>query len=134
MGMGNEASYAEDGPYGETILGGDYGSTEIPENLMEEPNEEQYEERVFEYFEAANQPLYDGCVEGISQLYLASRLMKVKTDHNLAESCMNEISQTFRDVLPQPKWCWRLRKLLKRCCKMDLHLATVKLTPLLLQM
>ncbi|XP_048622962.1 uncharacterized protein LOC125592025 [Brassica napus] len=102
MGMGNEASYAEDGPYEENILGGDFGSTEIPEDLMEEPNEEQYEERVFEDFEAANQPLYDGCVEGISQLYLASRLMKVKTDHNLAESCMDEISQTFRDVLPQP--------------------------------
>ncbi|XP_022566278.2 uncharacterized protein LOC111210276 [Brassica napus] len=102
MGMGNEASYAEDGPYEENILGGDFGSTEIPENLMEEPNEEQYEERVFEDFEAANQPLYDGCVEGISQLYLASRLMKVKIDQNLAGSCMDEISQTFRDVLPQP--------------------------------
>ena len=28
--------------------------------------------------------------------------MKVKTDHNLSESCLDEISQTFRDVLPQP--------------------------------
>jgi len=69
---------------------------------MEEPNEEQYEEKVFEDFEAANQPLYDGCVEDISQLYLASRLMKVKPDHNLAKSCMDEISQTFKDVLSQP--------------------------------
>ncbi|XP_013654443.2 uncharacterized protein LOC106359260 [Brassica napus] len=99
--IGDEARYVG-GPYEENIPGGDFGSTEIPENLMEEPNEEQYEEGVFEAFEAANQPLYDGCVEGISQLYLASRLMKVKTDHNLAESCMDELSQTFRDVLPQP--------------------------------
>src|SRR5690606_10338774 len=103
---GEETTYPEDETYQENISGGDFGSTHILENVMEAmeaPTEEPYQERGgFESFEAANQALYEGCVEGISQLYLASRLMKVKIDHNLAESCMDEISQTFRDVLPQP--------------------------------
>ena len=83
-------------------MGGDIGPTHVLEDVMEAPNEEQYEDGVFQAFETANEPLYEGCVEGISQLYLASQLLKVKIDHNLPESCLDEISQTFRDVLPQP--------------------------------
>ena len=103
--MGEETLHTEEETYQENfpdIMGGGTGSTHVLENVMEAPDEEQYEDSVFQAFEAANQPLYEGCSEGISQLYLASRLMKVKTDHNLSESCLDEISQTFRDVLPQP--------------------------------
>ncbi|XP_013708996.2 uncharacterized protein LOC106412626 [Brassica napus] len=92
--MGEE-TYQENFP---DIMGGGTGSTHVLENVMEAPDEEQNEDSVFQAFEATNQPLY----EGISQSYLASQLMKVKTDHNLLESCLDEISQTFRDVLPQP--------------------------------
>ncbi|XP_013650497.2 uncharacterized protein LOC106355020 [Brassica napus] len=97
--MGEGTLYTEEEPYQENYPNVMEG---VLEDVMEAPNEEQYGDGVFQAFEAANEPLYEGCVEGISQLYLASRLMKVKTDHNLPESCLDEISQTFRDVLPQP--------------------------------
>jgi len=97
--MGEGTLHTEEEPYQENYPNVMEG---VLEDVMEAPNEEQYGDGVFQAFEAANEPLYEGCVEGISQLYLASRLMKVKTDHNLPESCLDEISQTFRDVLPQP--------------------------------
>ncbi|XP_013654353.2 uncharacterized protein LOC106359158 [Brassica napus] len=97
--MGEGTLHTEEEPYQENYPNVMEG---VLEDVMEAPNEEQYGDGVFQAFEAANEPLYEGCVEGISQLYLASRLMKVKIDHNLPESCLDEISQTFRDVLPQP--------------------------------
>ncbi|XP_009103472.2 uncharacterized protein LOC103829553 [Brassica rapa] len=63
---------------------------------------EPYRDNVFEAFEAASQPLYEGCADGISQLSLASRMLKMKTDYNLAETCVDEISEVFKTMLPQP--------------------------------
>ncbi|XP_048622901.1 uncharacterized protein LOC111209011 [Brassica napus] len=82
--MGEETLHTEEETYQENfpdIMGGGTGSTHVLDNVMEAPDEEQYEDSVFQAFEAANQPLYEGCSE---------------------ESCLDEISQTFRDVLPQP--------------------------------
>ena len=56
---------------------------------------EPYRDNVFEAFEAASQPLYEGCADGITQLSLASRMLKVKTDYNLAEACVDEIYEVF---------------------------------------
>lgn len=64
-------------------MGGDIGSIHKLENAMKVPNDEEYKDRRFQTFEAANQLLYDGCIEGITQLYSPSHLMKVRTDHNL---------------------------------------------------
>ncbi|CAN8242536.1 unnamed protein product [Cochlearia groenlandica] len=74
--MGDE-TYTRGGSHQENILRGNFGSTNISDNLMEEPNEDQYEERVFEDFETANQPLYDGCVKGLV-LMLKSILLSKK--------------------------------------------------------
>lgn len=41
------------------------------DNVVQEDNEE-YHDNVFRAYEDSSQPLYDGCPEGISQLYLAS--------------------------------------------------------------
>ena len=51
--------------------------------------------------EVAKQPIYDGCKEGQSPLSLASRLMSMKTDYNVAENCMDLFCQTLRDYLPE---------------------------------
>ncbi|XP_019100804.1 PREDICTED: uncharacterized protein LOC104789085 [Camelina sativa] len=95
---GNDENY----PYANINEGQDVSSAHVQENLMETTNEEPYHDSVFQAFEAANQPLYDGCAEGISQLYLASRMMKAKSDYNMVEACVDEISQTIKDVLPKP--------------------------------
>lgn len=48
---------------------------------MEEKDIAQpYHDSVFEALEAATQLIYDRFEEEISQLYVASRMMKVKTD------------------------------------------------------
>ena len=90
--MGEDTLHTEEETYQENFpnaMGGEL------EDVMEAPNEEQYRDVVFQAFETVNEPLYEGCVEGISQLYFASRLMKVKTYHNLPESFLDEISQNF---------------------------------------
>ena len=74
----------------------------MPEAIEETDIAQPYHDSVFEAFEAATQPLYEGCAEGISQLSLASRMMKVKTDYNLPEACVDEISEVFKNILPQP--------------------------------
>ncbi|KAG7636119.1 Transposon En/Spm-like [Arabidopsis thaliana x Arabidopsis arenosa] len=78
------------------------GAPQEEENLMETTNEEPYHDSVFEAFEAAKEPLYDGCPEGISHLYLSSRTLKVKSDYNMVEACVDELAQTFKVVLPTP--------------------------------
>ncbi|KAG7548000.1 putative transposase Ptta/En/Spm plant [Arabidopsis suecica] len=88
-------------PYGDVYM----GQEEVPnfqEDMPENVNEEPYHDNVFQAFEAANQPLYDGCIEGISQLSLTSRVMNIKSKWNLAEACVDEISQTIKDVCPKP--------------------------------
>ncbi|WZZ50649.1 hypothetical protein YC2023_050756 [Brassica napus] len=65
----------------------------------EEPNIDA--KKFYEMLNAANQPLYNGCREGLSKLSLAARMMNIKTDHNLPESCMNEWTDLFKEYLPE---------------------------------
>ncbi|KAG7559061.1 Transposase-associated domain [Arabidopsis thaliana x Arabidopsis arenosa] len=74
----------------------------IPENIHEPFYEELNHDGTFQALEAANQPLYEGCVDGISQLYLSSKVMHWKTNFNVSEECLDDISQTFKTVLPSP--------------------------------
>ena len=62
----------------------------ISEPIAETDVAEPYRDNVFKAFEAASQPLYEGCADGITQLSLASRMLKMKTDYNLAETCVDE--------------------------------------------
>ena len=66
---------------------------------VEEPNIDA--KKFYEMLEAANQPIYDGCREGLSKLSLASRMMNIKTDHNLPESCMDAWADLFKEYLPE---------------------------------
>ncbi|KAG7536933.1 Transposon En/Spm-like [Arabidopsis suecica] len=89
-------------PYGNANIEQEMEAPHVVENMMETTNEEPYHDSVFEAFEAAKEPLYDGCPEGISQLYLSSRMLKAKSDYNMVEACVDELSQTFKAVLPTP--------------------------------
>ncbi|KAL1224614.1 hypothetical protein V5N11_000943 [Cardamine amara subsp. amara] len=66
---------------------------------FEEPNLEA--RRFFDMLDAAKQPLYKGCKEGQSPLSSASRLMTIKTDFNLAEECVDAITDWAKDLLPE---------------------------------
>lgn len=82
-------------------------------NVFEEPCSDS--NKFFKMLEEAQQPIYEGCVEGLSELSLSSRIMKIKTDHNLAEVCVDAISETFSDYLPPrnraPKSYYETKKL-----------------------
>lgn len=71
----------------------DVASLHVLDNMMETTNKEPYHDSVFQAFETANQPFYDGCAKGISQLYVASCMLKAKTNYNMVEACVDEISQ-----------------------------------------
>ncbi|KAL1194835.1 hypothetical protein V5N11_011150 [Cardamine amara subsp. amara] len=51
--------------------------------------------------DTAKQPLYKGCKEGHSPLSSATRLMTIKTDHNLSEECVDAITEWAKDLLPE---------------------------------
>ncbi|KAL1224623.1 hypothetical protein V5N11_000952 [Cardamine amara subsp. amara] len=74
-----------------------YGGEE--RDRFEEPNLEA--QRFFDMLDAAKQPLYKGCKEGHSPLSSASRLMTIKTDYNLAEECVDAITDWVKDLLPE---------------------------------
>ena len=66
---------------------------------VEEPNLDA--KRFYEMLDAANQPIYTGCREGLSKLSLAARMMNIKTDHNLSENCMDSWAELLKEYLPE---------------------------------
>ncbi|XP_013751660.1 uncharacterized protein LOC106454022 [Brassica napus] len=102
----------------ENMIHDEYQETNIPyggsdENVFEEPSGDA--SIFFKRLEDAQQPIYEGCAEGLSGLSLSSRLMNIKTDHNLSEVCMNAICDAFTDYLPAnnraPESYYEIKKL-----------------------
>ncbi|XP_013608060.1 PREDICTED: uncharacterized protein LOC106314786 [Brassica oleracea var. oleracea] len=71
----------------------------IPDSSREEPNIDA--QRFYNMLDAANEPIYEGCREGLSRLSLASRMMTIKSDHNLNEKCMDSWAQLINEYLPE---------------------------------
>ncbi|KAG7656520.1 Ribonuclease H-like superfamily [Arabidopsis suecica] len=55
---------------------------------VEEPVR-NHSKKFYDLLEGAQNPLYDGCREGQSQLSLAARVMQNKADHNMSERCVD---------------------------------------------
>ncbi|CAA7043670.1 unnamed protein product [Microthlaspi erraticum] len=96
----------------------EFHETSIPhvgsdENNSEEPCEDA--SMFFKRLKDAQQPIYEGCREGLSGLSLSSRLLTIKTDHNLPEVCLDAICEAFTDYLPAnnraPKSYYEMKKL-----------------------
>lgn len=51
--------------------------------------------------DAENQPIYPDCREVLSKLSLAVRMIKIKTDHNLHENCMDAWAELFKKYMPK---------------------------------
>lgn len=60
--------------------------------------------RFYEMLDATNRPICEGCREGLYKLPLAARMMNIKTDHNLPETCI-DASQSFKEYLPEDSQC-----------------------------
>ena len=71
----------------------------IPDSSREEPNIDA--QRFYNMLDAANEPIYEGCREGLSRLSLASRMMTIKSDHSLNEKCMDSWAQLINEYLPE---------------------------------
>ena len=67
---------------------------------MEEPVR-NHSNKFYDLLEGANNPLYDGCREGQSQLSLASRLMHNKAEYNMSEKLVDSVCEMFTDFLPE---------------------------------
>lgn len=100
-----------------TMISDALGTTEpeFDETMEEEPNPET--KKFFDILDAAKQPIYDGCKEGLSKLSLAARLMSLKTDFNLSQNCMDSIAQIIQEYLPEgnnsPKSYYDIKKLMR---------------------
>ncbi|KAL0396052.1 UNVERIFIED_CONTAM: hypothetical protein Scaly_0053600 [Sesamum calycinum] len=70
----------------------------------------------FDVVNAADQPLYSGS-ENHSQLSAVARLVNIKSEHNLPQSCYDEISQLIGELLPRdhtlPKDYYSTKKLIR---------------------
>lgn len=101
----------------ENMIHNEFPKMSVPhvgsENVFEKPYGDA--SIFFKRLEDAQQPIYEGCVEGLSGLSLSSRLMTIKIDHNLAEVCMDTIFEAFSDYLPPnnkaPKSYYETKKL-----------------------
>ncbi|XP_023632701.1 uncharacterized protein LOC111828600 [Capsella rubella] len=103
-------------PY-EEMVSDAFANTEsaFDQRSEEEPNPEA--KMFYDILDAAKQPIYDGCKEGLSKLSLAARLMSLKTDYNLSQNCMDSIAQMMQEYLPEgnhsPKSYYDIKKLMR---------------------
>ena len=67
---------------------------------VEEPVR-NHSKKFYDLLEGAQNPLYDGCRQGQSQLSLAARVMQNKADHNMSERCVDSVYQMLTDFLPE---------------------------------
>ena len=67
---------------------------------VEEPVR-NHSKKFYDLLEGAQNPLYDGCRQGQSQLSLAARVMQNKADHNMSERCVDSVCQMLTDFLPE---------------------------------
>ena len=75
------------------------GDAFVAHDEVEEPNIDA--KKFYEMLDAANQPIYSGCREGFSKLSLAATMLNIKTDHNLPGSCMDALTDLFKEYLPE---------------------------------
>lgn len=71
----------------------------VEDNAWEAPNHEAA--NFFNRLNTASEPLYDNCVEGLSKILSAADMMHIKTTHNQAEACIDDVVHLFHKVLPK---------------------------------
>ncbi|KAF2542392.1 hypothetical protein F2Q68_00032429 [Brassica cretica] len=93
--MGEGTLHTEEEPYQENYPN---VMEEVLEDVMEAPNEEQYGDGVFQAFEAANEPLYEGCVEELSALRNSEALFSTCSVSMTGTRLPDERAQAVRSL------------------------------------
>ncbi|XP_019086435.1 PREDICTED: uncharacterized protein LOC104719217 [Camelina sativa] len=75
------------------------GEPFVHDNAWKVPNSEAAS--FFDRLNMASEPLDDNCVEGLSKFSLAADVMHIKPNHNLAETCVDDVSQLIHKILPE---------------------------------
>ena len=66
------------------------------------PNPEA--KRFFDLLSKADEPLYKGC-QGHSTLSAVSRMLNIKSDFNMSQSCYNRVMQAIKEFIPRSTMC-----------------------------
>ena len=53
-------------------------------------------QRLYDILDALQRPLWDGCADHFD-LSVALRLMSIKSQHNISQSCFNEVVKLMRE-------------------------------------
>uniref|UniRef100_A0A1J3EA53 Transposase-associated domain-containing protein n=1 Tax=Noccaea caerulescens TaxID=107243 RepID=A0A1J3EA53_NOCCA len=102
--LGNDIEYQQGNRFHDMVTDAFHETTTVfadnpMEDILEEPNIEA--KKFYDMLDAANQPLYDGCREGLSRLSLAARMMTIKSEDNSSESNMDKWAGLFQEYLPE---------------------------------
>jgi len=87
----------------------DYNGVDRLQNMVDDImvvcQENEYEplnpttQRFYEKLNTAQRPLWPGC-NNHTELSLALRMMSIKSDYNMSQSCFNEIAQLMKEACP----------------------------------
>ncbi|EEC70236.1 hypothetical protein OsI_01010 [Oryza sativa Indica Group] len=94
MNEGGNA-YGESDHIDEMLL--DAAGPNFCQNIEEPPNAEAAS--FFDMLDAANKPLWEKCGKH-SQLSAVSRLLTIKSDHNMSVACFDELVKVMKEMLP----------------------------------
>ncbi|KAG7548238.1 Transposase-associated domain [Arabidopsis suecica] len=103
-----EVDYVVEDPYVDMVNDAFRYNVGFDDNYQQDGSYQNVEEPVrnhsnkfYDLLEGAQNPLYDGCREGQSQLSLAARLMQNKAEYNMSEKLVDSVCQMFTDFLPE---------------------------------
>ncbi|CAE5959567.1 unnamed protein product [Arabidopsis arenosa] len=103
-----EVGYVVEDPYVDMVNDAFRYNVGFDDNYDQDGSYQNVEEPVrnhsnkfYDLLEGAQNPLYDGCREGQSQLSLAARLMQNKAEYNMSEKLVDSVCQMFTDFLPE---------------------------------
>ena len=69
------------------------------ENEYEPPNPST--QRLYDKLKVAQRPLWPGC-NTHTELSLELRMMSIKSDYNMSQSCFDEVAQLMKEACPLP--------------------------------
>ena len=71
------------------------------QHIPEPPNPDA--QRFYDLLNALQRPLWDDCTNH-SELSFALRLMSIKSEHNMSQSCFNEVVQLMKEACPSKNY------------------------------
>jgi len=99
--VSNEDSYVDmvNDAFRDNVSFDNYQQEDSYQNVVDP--QRNHSKKFYDLLEGAQNPLYDGCREGQTQLSLAVRVLQNKADYNLSVKCVDSVCQMLTDYLPE---------------------------------